>query len=150
MFLGIATATGVGLAFLLALNYLTTGAPADVAPNVWWPIVDLRRLNDEGMLFDFVNIAVIRARGAVEGSALAEDFNLVEYVRNVFRFDILGILIGAALVGGLAWMIHRDVLRRRSADDVVTIGALNREAAGVVAVFFAATAVFTFTAGMLE
>ena len=38
-----------------------------------------------------------------------------------FRFDILGILIGAALVGGLACMICRDVLRRRSADNVGTI-----------------------------
>lgn len=71
MFLGVAVAAGVGLASLLLLNYVTTGVPADVAPNVLWPIVDLRRLNDEGMLFDFVNIAAIRAKGAVEGSALA-------------------------------------------------------------------------------
>jgi hypothetical protein len=150
MFLGIAASAAVGLASLLVLNYLTTGAPADVAPDIWWPIVDLRRLNDEGMLFDFVNIAVIRARGAVEGSALADDFNLIEYVRNVFRFDILGVLIGAALIGGLACMIYRDVLRRRSADDVVTIDAPSLQAGSVVAAFFAATAVFTFTAGMLE
>jgi hypothetical protein len=149
-FLGIAASTGVGLASLLVLNYLTTGAPADVAPDVWWPIVDLRRLNDEGMLFDFVNVAVIRARGAVEGSALTDNFNLIEYVQNVARLDILGILIVAALIGGLAWMIYRDVLRRRSADDVVAISAPNLEAAGVVAAFFSATAVFTFTAGMLE
>ena len=54
--------------------------------------MDLRRLNDEGMLFDFVDIAVIRARGAVDGSALADDFNFIEYVCNVFRFDVLGIL----------------------------------------------------------
>jgi hypothetical protein len=150
MFLGIAVSTGVGLASLLVLNYLTTGAPADIAPNIWWPIVDLHRLNDEGVLFDFVNIAVIRARGAVEGSALADDFNLIEYARNVFRFDILGILIGAALIGGLARMIYRDVLRRRSADNVVTIDAPSLQAVSVVAAFFAATAVFAFTAGMLE
>ena len=56
------------------LNFLTTGAPADVAPQALWPMVDLRRLNAEGMLFDFVNIAVIRARGVVDGSALADDF----------------------------------------------------------------------------
>ena len=150
MFLGIAVSTGVGLASLLVLNYLTTGAPADVAPQVLWPIVDLRRLNDEGMLFDFVNIAVMRARGAVEGSALADDFDLIEYVRNVFRFDILGVLIGAALVGGLACMIYRDVRRRRSTDNVVTIDAPSRQAGSVIAAFFAATAVFAFTAGMLE
>ena len=150
MFLGIAVSTGVGLASLLVLNYLTTGAPAYVAPNVWWPIVDLRRLNDEGMLFDFVNIAVIRARGAVEGSALADDFNFIEYVRNVFRFDVLEVLIGAALIGGLACMIYQDIVRRRSADSVVRISAANREAGGVVAAFLAATVVFTFTVGMLE
>ena len=128
MFLGIAVSAGVGLASLLVLNYLTTGAPADVAPNIWWPIVDLRRLNDEGMLFDFVNIAVMRARGAVEGSALADDFDLIEYVGNVFRFDILGVLIGAALMGWLACMIYRDVLRRRPTDNVATIDAPSRQA----------------------
>jgi len=149
-FLGIAASTGVGLASLLVLNYLTTGAPADVAPDVWWPIVDLRRLNDQGMLFDFVNIAVVRARRAVEGSALTDDFNFIEYVRNVFRLDLLGILIGAALVGGLACMIYRDVRHRRSADDVIPVSTPNRQAAGVVAAFFAATAGFAFTAGMLE
>lgn len=150
MFLGIAGSTGVGLASLLVLNYATTGAPADVAPNIWWPIVDLRRLNDEGMLFDFVNIAVMRARGAVEGSVLADGFDLIDYAHNVFRFDILGALIGATLMGGLACMIYRDVLRRRSADNVVGIDASSRQAVGVVAAFFAATAVFAFTAGMLE
>lgn len=150
MFLGIAVCTGVGLASLLVLNYVTTGAPADVAPNVLWPIVDLRRLSDEGMLFDFVNIAVIRARGTVEGSALSDNFDLVEYVRNLVRFDMLGILIGAALVGHLAFMIYRDVMRRRSADAVIALDAPSRQAVGVIAAFFAATALFAFTAGMLE
>jgi hypothetical protein len=150
MFLGIAVSTGVGLASLLVLNYLTTGAPADVAPNVWWPIVDLRRLNDEGMLFDFVNIAAARARGGVEGSALADDFDLIEFVRNVFRFDMLGILIAATLTGGLLCMIWRDVLRRHSADSVVAIDTPSLQAGSVVAAFLAAIAVFTFTAGMLE
>jgi hypothetical protein len=150
MFLGIAVSTGAGLASLLALNYLTTGAPADVAPNVWWPIVDLRRLHDEGMLFDFVNIAAIRARGAVEGSALGGDFNLIEYIRNVFRGDILGLLIGAALAGVLACMVGRDVMRRRAAGKVGAIDASTLQAAAVVAAFFLATVLFTFTAGMLE
>ena len=112
--------------------------------------MDLRRLNDEGMLYDFVNIAVMRARKAVEGSALADHFDLVEYVGNVFRLDILGVLIGAALVGWLACMIYRDVRRHRSTDNVATIDAPSRQAGSVIAAFFAATAVFTFTAGMLE
>jgi hypothetical protein len=150
MFLGIAVSTGIGLVSLLLLNYLTTGAPADVAANVWWPIVDLRRMSDEGMLFDFVNIAAVRARGAVAGSVLTDDFSLIEYVGNVFRFDILGILIGAALLGWLASMIARDVLFRRSIDKVGTIDEPTRQAGGVVAAFFLATATFTFTAGMLE
>jgi multisubunit Na+/H+ antiporter MnhF subunit len=150
MFMGIAVAGGVGLASLLVLNYLTTGAPTDVASNIWWPILDLRRLNDEGMLFDFVNIAVMRARGAVEGSAMADGFDFMEYARNVFRFDILGVLIGAALMGGLACMIYRDVLRRRAADSVVAIDAASWQAVGVVAAFLVATAAFAFTAGMLE
>ena len=150
LFLGIAVATGVGLVGLLVLNYLTTGAPADVALNIWWPIVDLRRVNDAGMLFDFVNIAVMRARGAVEGSALADGFDLIEYARNVFRFDILGILIGAALIGGLACMIYRDVRRRRPGGNIVSIDAVSRQAVGVIAAFFAATAVFAFSVGMLE
>ena len=150
MFLGIAVSTGVGLASLLVLNYLTTGAPADIAPQALWPIVDLRRLSDEGMLFDFVNIAVIRARGVVAGSALADEFNLVEYVRNVFRFDILGPLIIAALVGTLACMIGRDVLRRRPAGSAGVIDAAALQAGGVIAMFFLATAAFAFTAGLLE
>jgi hypothetical protein len=150
MFLGIAVSTGVGLASLLVLNYLTTGAPADVALNIWWPIVDLRRVNDAGMLFDFVNIAVMRARGAVEGSALADGFDLIEYARNVFRFDILEVLIAAALIGALACMVYRDLLRRRPDTDIVTIDAPSRRAVRVIAAFFAATAVFAFTVGMLE
>lgn len=150
LFLGIAVSTGVGLASLLALNYLTTGAPADVAPNILWPIVDLRRLSDEGMLFDFVNIAVIRARGVVEGSALTDNFDLLEYIRNVVRFDMLGILIGAALAGWLTFMIYRDVVLRRSARHVVTIDVPSRQAGSVIAAFFAAAAIFAFTAGMLE
>ncbi len=150
MFLGIATSAGVGLASLLVLNYLTTGLPADVAANIWWPIVDLRRLNDAGMLFDFVNIAVMRARGAVEGSALTDSFDIFEYVRNAFRFDLLGVLVGAALVGQLAFMIYRDAVLRRSADNAGTIDASSRQAGIVVAAFFAATAAFTFTVGMLE
>jgi len=150
MFLGIAVSTGAGLASLLVLNYLTTGAPVDVAPQALWPIVDLRRLTDEGMLFDFVNIAVIRARGVVEGSALADEFDLIEYVRNVFRLDVLELLIIAALVGTLACMVGRDVLRRRAAGNVGMIDATALQAGGVIAAFFAAAAVFTFTAGMLE
>ena len=150
MFLGIAICTGLGLASLLLLNQLTTGAPADIAPDVLWPLTDLRRLNEEGMLFDFVNIAVIRARGIVEGSALSENFDLIEYVGNLVRFDILGVLIGATLVGQLAFMIYRDIVRRRSADSIATIDAASRQALGVIAAFFAATTLFAFTLGILE
>ena len=71
------------------------------------------------------------------------------YVGNVFRLDMLGILISAALVGWLACMIYRDVRRHRSSD-VATIDAPSRQAGSVIAAFFTATAVFTFTAGMLE
>lgn len=150
MFLAIAVSTGAGLVSLLFLNYVTTGAPADVAPDVLWPIVDLRRVHDKGMLFDFVNIAVMRARGAVEGSALADGFDLIEYARNVFRFDVLGLLVGTALAGQLAWMIYRDVRRGHSADDIVAIDAASLRAVGVIATFVAATAVFAFTVGALE
>lgn len=150
MFLGIAVSTGVGLASLLVLNFLTTGAPADVAPQALWPMVDLRRLNAEGMLFDFVNIAVIRARGVVDGSALADEFDLVEYVSNVFRFDVLGLLIVAALVCALACMIVRDVRRRRVSGDVGMADAASGRARAVVAAFLLAAAAFAFTAGLLE
>jgi len=150
MYLGIAVSTGVGLASLLVLNYLTTGAPADVAPQALWPVVDLRRLQAEGMLFDFVNIAVIRARGVVDGSALTDDFNLIDYVTNVFRFDVLGLLIVAALIGALACMIGRDVRRRRTSGDVGAMDAADRRAGGVIAAFGLATAAFAFTAGLLE
>jgi len=66
------------------------------------------------------------------------------------RFDILGVLIGAAIIGHLAFMIYRDVMRRHSADKVVAIDVQSRQAVGVIAAFFAATALFAFTAGMLE
>lgn len=150
MFLGIAVSTGVGLASLLALNYLTTGAPADVAPQALWPVVDLRRLNAEGMLFDFVNIAVIRARGVVDGSALTDEFDLAEYVINVFRFDILSLLIAAALAGALACMIGRDLLRRRGPGNAAITDAANGRARAVIGAFLLATAAFAFTAGLLE
>jgi len=150
MFLGIAAMAGLGLGSLLLLNYLTTGAPADLAPQALWPIVDLRRLNDEGMLFDFVNIAIVRARGAVDGSALTDDFELIEYVRNVFRIDILGFLVGAALVGVLACMIRRDVLRRRRVGNADVVDDVSRRAGGVIAAFFLATVAFGSSLGLLE
>ena len=148
-FFGLAALAGLGLASVLALNYLTTGMPSDIGVNTWWPIIDFQRLNNEGTLFDVVNAAFRRSQ-SVDSPLSFAGADMVEFVKNVSRFDLLGIFMWGGLAGGLIWSAIRLILRFRFSAYEVGIGKSNVAVCGILLAFLAAIAMFTFAAGVKE
>jgi len=148
-FFGLAVAAGLGLVSVLALNYLTTGIPSDVAINVWWPIVDFRWLNEAGTLFDVTNTAFRRAEAVARGVSFG-DFDLVDFVRNAGRFDILGSWMWGAVVGTALWAATSLALRGRLARFARPVGSANVAASTVVLAYLIAVALFTVVVGTSE
>jgi hypothetical protein len=148
-FFGLAVSAGLGLASVLALNYLTTGMPSDIGVNTWWPIVDFQRLSNEGTLFDVVNAAFRRSQ-PVDSPLSFLGPDMAEFIKNVSRFDLLGTFMWGALAGGVVWAVCRAVFRFGLADYDVGIGPPNVAACSVFLAFLAAIAIFTFTAGTAE
>jgi hypothetical protein len=148
-FVGLAVAAGLGLVSVLALNYLTTGLPSDIGVNTWWPIIDFQRLNDEGTLFDVVNTAFRRSQ-PVDSPLSFFGPDMAEFVKNVSRFDLLGIFIWGALAGIVVWLVGRAVCQLGFAGHGVGMGASNRVTCCIMLAFLASIAIFTFTAGMTE
>ena len=146
-FLGLAVSTGLGLVSVLVLNYLTTGLPSDIGLNTWWPIIDLQRMNEAGTLFDLTNGAFRRAQSS---GVSFSGFDMLEFIKNASRFDVLGSLIFSALAGGLIWAVSRIVLHYRFPGYLVRAGASNVAAGGVVLAFLAAIALFTVAVGPAE
>ena len=130
-FFGLAVVAGVGLVSVLVLNYLTTGVPTDVGINVWWPIIDFRRLNEAGTLFDVTNTAYRRAQAVARGVSFS-DFDMLDFIKNAGRFDILGSLMYGALAGAVIWVASRAVMRYRLARYSVPLGKSNVAACGVL------------------
>jgi len=148
-FFGLAVVAGLGLVSVLALNYLTTGMPSDIGVNTWWPIIDFQRLNDEGTLFDVVNTAFRRSQ-PVDSPLSFFGPDMAEFVKNVSRFDLLGIFIWGALAGIVVWLVGRAVVQLGFAGHDVGMGASNMVAGCILLAFLASIAIFTFTAGVTE
>jgi hypothetical protein len=148
-FFSLAVVAGLGLVSVLALNYLTTGVPSDIGVNTWWPIIDFQRLNDEGTLFDVVNTAFRRSQ-PVDGPLSLFGPDMAEFVKNVSRFDLLGIFVWGALAGIVVWLVGQAVVQLGFAGHGVGMGASNTVACGVLLAFLASIAIFTFTAGVTE
>jgi hypothetical protein len=148
-FFGLAVAAGLGLVSVFMLNYLTTGMPSDIAINVWWPIVDFRRLNEAGTLFDVTNTAFRRAEVVARGVSFS-DFDLLDFVWNAARFDILGSLMWGAVIGTALWAAASLALRGRLARFALPIGPANIAAGAVVLAYLAAVALFTVVVGASE
>jgi hypothetical protein len=148
-FFGLAVAAGLGLVSVFMLNYLTTGMPSDIAINVWWPIVDFRRLNEAGTLFDVTNTAFRRAEAVARGVSFS-DFDLLDFVWNAARFDILGSLMWGAVIGTALWAAASLALRGRLARFALPIGPANVAAGAVVLAYIAAVALFTVVVGASE
>jgi hypothetical protein len=148
-FFGLAVAAGLGLVSVFMLNYLTTGMPSDIAINAWWPIIDFRRLDEAGTLFDVTNTAFRRAEAVARGVSF-RDFDLLDFVRNAGRFDILGSLMWGAVIGAALWVAASLTLRSRLARFALPIGSANVAAGTVVLAYLAAVALFTLAVGASE
>ena len=104
-FLGLGAVAGAGLIAVLALNYLTTGLPLDNGLELFWPIIDVRRLQEWGVL---PNVVLIMA-GRLAFAQNALPFISVEmrdFLKNVFRLEILFPLIAATAAAGLAASLY--------------------------------------------
>jgi len=148
-FFGLAIVAGVGLVSVLVLNYVTTGVPSDVGINVWWPIIDFRWLNDAGTLFDVTNTAYRRAEAVARGVSF-KDFDMLDFIKNVGRFDILGALMYGALAGAAIWVASKAVGHYRRAQSSVPLGKSNAAAGRVLLAFLAAVFAFTVVSGSEE
>jgi hypothetical protein len=144
----LATATGLGL--LLALNYATTGTPADVAGPLWWPIVDLHRLADDGTLYDFGWNAFVRASASTDSSLLPKGFDVSQFLANLLRLEVLASLVGYSAAGILVAVIGAMILKYRRPSSIVGIAAADLAACGVILVFGLAVGLFTIAAGLGE
>ena len=147
-FCGVAIAAGAGLVSVFLLNFLTTGIPSDLALEIWWPIIDFRRLNDAGTLFDVTNVAFRRAQAVAQGISFSA-FDMRDFLKNISHFDVLaswtyGGGVGLVLVFGAA------VLRARRRRVTKLLGTGNIAAGGVVLAFVAAATLFSVAIGAGE
>jgi len=107
-FLGLAVVAGLGLILVLTLNYLTSGLPLDNGIELFWPILDLRRLHEWGALAEVVTLMATRL--AMWRSALpivSDDMQifLANTVRaEVLWFPLLLTAAAAAIIGAAAGM----------------------------------------------
>jgi hypothetical protein len=135
---------------VLLLNYMTTGAPADVAPSLWWPIVDLRQMAEQGTLYDYAWATTVRRNSNLNWGLLGGPLDPVLFLVNFGRFDVLETLIvwSIAVVGIFAfcWLF----LRRRTFWAVASVGTANASALGVILAFVASIGLFSVGAGMSE
>lgn len=143
-------ASGIGLALLLVINYVTTGIPADVAGPLWWPIVDLRRLADDGTLYDFGWNALVRARASADGTLLPKGLDIPEFLANLLRLEILAPLIVYSATGILVAVIGAAILKSRRPGSIVGVAATDMAAGGVILIFGLTIGLFTIAAGLSE
>jgi hypothetical protein len=148
-FIGLAASAGLGLASVLVLNYLTTGMPSDVGLNIWWPIIDFYRLSADGTLFDVTNGAFRRAQAVATGVSFA-GFDVLEFINNAGRFDILGSMMYGALAGAVIGIVSHVVVRYRLRTYFLALDVSNVAGGAVVLAFLVATVLFTFAVGAGE
>jgi hypothetical protein len=145
-FFGFAVAAGLGLVSVLVINYLTTGIPSDIGVNAWWPIIDFQVLKEAGTLFDVTNVAYRRAQAVATGVSFT-GFDLLDFMRNAGRFDILGSLMYGALAGAVVCASSQAVLRFRFTAYRSSVSATTMAAGGVFLAFFVAITFFTVIVG---
>lgn len=103
--LGLGAVAGAGLIAILALNYLTTGLPLDNGLGLFWPIIDVRRLREWGVLPDVV--LTMAGRLVFAQSALPlSSVEMRDFLKNVFRVDVLFPLIAVTAAAGLATRLY--------------------------------------------
>ncbi len=147
-FFKLAVVAGLGLGSILALNYVTTGIPSDIALGLWWPIVDFGRLNEWGALFDAVNTA-FRRDHLVEGALSPFRREIVEFTANVLRANILGPLLASVPLAAAA-TIWLAVRRGKGRSPLPAATIANVSAYVVILAFVAAVLAFAFTLALGE
>ncbi|HKF95838.1 MAG TPA: hypothetical protein VKB96_14850, partial [Gammaproteobacteria bacterium] len=83
-FFGLSCVAGGALVVVLALNYATTGLPLDNLMDLWWPILDLDRLQKWGALPDVILLMSQRSPTGQNGLPIAST-EMLDFLRNVFR-----------------------------------------------------------------
>jgi hypothetical protein len=87
-FFGLSVVAGTGLLAVLVLNYATTGIPLDVGINWFWPIVDLRRVNEWGTIIDVTWATFVRNFFWKTRMGMFSD-DMGSFAQNVLRYDAL-------------------------------------------------------------
>lgn len=159
-FFGLGVTAGVGLFAVMALNYATTGIPLDVGINWFWPIVDLRRVNEWGTIIDVTWGTYVRNHFWKNRITPLSDA-MLPFGQNVLKYDVLWPLFEYTLAAGavavaavaVAWWRTLTVSLGR----VGSLSVTNREFEGsavrslaLVFLFLLAGAIFTVTAGASE
>jgi len=158
-FFGLSVATGLGLVTVLVLNYATTGIPLDVGINWFWPIVDLRRVNEWGPILELTSIIYGRTLYWKTRIALFSHA-MIPFGQNVFRYDTLWALFQYTLAAGvvlLAVVVIGRHTRMMRLGRMGSLSARRRELEGstvrifaLVLLFVVAIAIFTVVAGASE
>jgi hypothetical protein len=103
--LGLGLIAGLGLVAVLALNYVTTGLPLDNGIEFFWSIIDLRRLQDWGVL-PHVVLTMAGRLGYARDALPLGSADMREFLKNVFRLDVLfpvaAVTVAAAFAAGLS------------------------------------------------
>lgn len=134
-------ATG-GLVTVLVVNYLTTGLPSDIGLNLWWPFLDLVRLDRTGVLYDAVFTAVVRSEGLSRGLEY-HGLPLLEFLINATRFDMLWLFIIAGVFALLIGLFGRPRMQVNSESEMQL--STTRAVTCILALLFS-TAVVVFGA----
>ncbi len=87
-FVLLACAAGVGFFSNLIINYLTTGMPNDVFINIFWPIVNLHKIETLGWLYPVLKSS--RDLAAVERLYWINIGNLPQYLGAYFHLILVG------------------------------------------------------------
>jgi len=159
-FFGLSVAAGIGLLTVMVLNYATTGIPLDIGINWFWPIVDLRRVNEWGPLIEVTWAAYGRSHFWQNRIGFFSEA-MIPYGQNVLRYDVLWPLFEYTLAAGLALLAAVLVGRRRTvALRLGRVGSLSFQGRGfeapavrafaLVFLFVLATALFAVVAGASE
>ncbi|MBL6650062.1 MAG: hypothetical protein ISP49_00605, partial [Reyranella sp.] len=117
--------------------------------EIWWPIIDFRRLDQAGTLYDVANGAYRRVEAVARGVSFSA-FDMVDFLRNVTRLDVLATFAYGSAAGLVLWLIGRAVLGRVAPRGALQTDTSNIAAGLVVLIFMGSIGAFTVTAGASE
>jgi hypothetical protein len=105
-FFGLSIMAGAGLLSVLILNYLTTGLPLDNGIEIFWPILDIQRLRQWGVIPELLALATGRSSMFQNRLPLVSP-DMKSFLLNVFRTESLNFLLRATVALGSVWLLIR-------------------------------------------